>query len=647
MRGLLWLGGVAMLLGMVGMPAEAAPPASKVERVGQPCRAFQVLGGCVVRDPVRRRELFAITNMNEVSGAELLFIDAQRNQGQLFHAPAGAGCWAILPVPDDLLVLGTFYDGHFMVFDLKQRKFIRQVRLAQEEYIWNLAPGGDGRLYGGTYPGGKLGALNVATGAVEDCGAPAAPNLYLRYVSPTPDGRLLCSFGNEKPTTKLYDPTTKRFEEVPATLEGAAMGCVWDGRFLAGSRVFQGRSFTVVTPPFPSPPADKGAWYADVALTTADSLFLRQGNALYRYRKGDRSLKLIVDIDLRGGRCLAANSKGEVLGIRGQDYFLLKPGDKALHLRPIPIDSAPRQTLFLKSDAHGRLWGGPTFGQTLFSLDPRSGHTVNTGAVCDAGGEIYDVAFRDGKVYTASYAGGDITEYDPTRPWDQWNLQNPRPIATVGGAYIRPVGGIVFGADGKLYSGWMAKYGTYGGAVAITDPATRKTELIANPLGEQAVSGLAVDARYAYIGTSLAANGLPNKTGDSPRFGVFDLGTRKPVYTHVFDGASEVHALAYDPLSKRVAMAVSGKLHLFDTDTRTFVPALPANTPPVGSNALCAPGQGTFYYGSGKSVVRVEAGSGTSRILAELPASVTNVTVAPDGAVYASCGADIYRVGKL
>lgn len=616
------------------------------EKVGSPCRAKQVLGGRVVRDPNTGRELFAITNMNEVSGAELILIDTERDTGELIHAPAGAGCWAIIEAPNDRLVLGTFYDGHFMVCDLKQKKFVQHARFPKEEYIWNLAYGGDGRLYGGTYPGGKLGAFDLTTGAVEDCGGPAAPNLYLRYVSPIPDGRLLCSFGTEKPTTRLYDPKTKQFAEVPKTLEGVSMGCVWNGFFVAGSRIYQGENFEPITLPFEAPPADKGGWYADVYMTSADTLFLWQGNALYRCRKGEKKLTPIATIDLRGGRCLAANAKGEVFGIRGQDYFVLRPGDTTLKLRPIPVESGPRQSLFLKCDSDGRLWGGPTFGQTLFSFDTRTRKASNTGAVCDGGGEVYDATFAGGKVYAASYAGGDITEYDPKQPWDQWGLKNPRPVTTVGPDYIRPVGGIVVGPDGKLYSGWMAKYGTYGGLVAITDLKTGTTERIENPLGAQAVSGVAVDADSLYIGTDLGANGLPQKTGESPRFGMLDLKTRKIAFSQEFPGVGQVHGLVLDGKTRRVAFIAGGKLSIFDIQKKALVTDLPSDLPKVGTSALCTSGNGRVYYGSDKSVVEVELQSGKFQRIAELPAKVNTIAVRKDGTLFVTCGADLYQVGK-
>jgi streptogramin lyase len=633
------------LLGLALAAGVRAQEGSRVESLGTPCRAFQVLAGRVVTDRKTGRELLVLTNMNEMSGAELIFIDPATNTGRSYRAPKGAGSWALKEIAGDRLVVGTFYDGQFMIFDLRQMQFVRSVGFPGEEYIWNLAQGGDGRIYGGTYPGGKLGALDPNSYTVEDCGAPAPPNLYLRHVSPTPDGRILCSFGTERPTTRLYDPATKRFEAVPQTLEGVTMGLVWQGRLLAGSSVFEGREFARVSPPFPTPPTEKGDWSVDLQLTTENALFLRQGHALYRYRQGEKTLTRIAELDLRGGWFLASNRKGEVFGVRGQDYFHLKPGDKTLKLRPIPVETAARPTLFLKADAQGRIWGGPSFGQTLFWMDTRTKKTVNTGGVCDAGGEVYDVTFLNGKTYAASYAGGDITEYDPAKPWDQWNRKNPRPIATVGPDYIRPTGGIVTGPDGRLYSGWMAQYGRYGGAVAVTDPATGKTEMIVNPLGEQAVEGVAVDARYLYVGTSLSANGLPAKRGESAQFGMLDLAARQPIFTHAFTGAGSVRALTRDAKTGRVAMAVNGELRLFDPQTRSFVAAA-ERAPRVSSRAIVAPGDGKAYYGSGKAVIAADMQTAETATVAQLPANISTLAAAPDGTLYAACGTEVFRISR-
>jgi len=111
--------------------APASQPA--LENLGQPCRAFNVLAGRDVIDP-SGKEWLVLTNMNEISGCELIFVDFKNNTGQVYHAPAGQGPWALQQAGDRLIV-GTYYDGQFIIFDLKQMKFIRSVGFAGEKYI--------------------------------------------------------------------------------------------------------------------------------------------------------------------------------------------------------------------------------------------------------------------------------------------------------------------------------------------------------------------------------------------------------------------------------------------------------------------------------------------------------------------------------
>lgn len=605
-----------------------------MELLGHPCRARQILAGCVLRDRRDNRERFVLANMNENAGAELLWVDYERDTAEIFRAPAGAGSWALLKVPGDRLVVGTFYDGQFMVFDLRAMKWIATVSAPGESYIWNLALGNDGRVYGGTYGGGKLMALDLETYRVEDCGAPAPPNLYLRHVSAMPDGKILCWFGMERPTTLLFDPKTKEFISPPSPLSEVIVGVAWRGYFLADGRVFQG--LQEIKPPFPVP---ENAWSVEVMLTAPHGLYLRQGNAIYRVV--DR-LEFLFELELRGGWLLASALDSSVWGVRGQDYFRIRPGDTTLNLRPIPGESLPRAPLFLKADPQGKLWGGPTFGQSLFWLDPSTGEAVNTGAVCDSGGEVYDVAFYDGKVYGASYSGGDLFEYDPAQEWDVWSRRNPRPLAHLGSrGYIRPTGGILATDEGRLVSGWMAQYGCYGGAVAVTEVATGTTYLWENPLGEQAVEGVAVEGENAYLGTSLSANGLPLKQGESPRFGVLNWRSGKATIVQEFEGSSSVRACALDAKRRCVVFAVDGLFSVFEVATGRLT--LFSTFPRVGSRNMVVR-EGVAYYGSGSALVAVELETTSCRLLETAPEPITNVAVAPTGRLFVAAGTGIYAL---
>ncbi len=623
------------------LTAAVGANAAKLELLGQPCYAKNVLATALVKDRATDKEWFVLSDMNEATHGELLFVDFENNTGKAYKAPAGSGAWALKEVAGDRLIVGTFYDGVFMVFDLNKMEFTKVVDFPGESYIWNLAVGSDGRVYGGTYSGGKLGALDLNDYSVEDFGNPAPPNLYLRYVWELPDGRILCHFYSQKPMGMIFDPKTKKFEPSPAALPGSTFGATFDGYFVSGRQVFDGKTLEEVKPiPFPTPPADKGIW-SFAPMTNAKTAYMSQGSALYSYTAGDKDLKLVSD--LRGG-IREVSSKGWALGLRGQDYFVIKPGDTEVELKRIPVESSPRKTMFLRVAPDGRLWGGPHFGQTLWWMDPVTKKYENTSTICNAGGEVYDVAFSDDKVYAVSYARGDVVEYDPNQPWDQINNVNPRVIASLGASgYIRPEGGTNLGPDGKIYTGWLAGYGVYGGALSITDPKTGDNKIIENPLGEQAIIGaFPGDDGLVYISTGLVGNGLPKKSGENPRFGIFDTATDQVIFKEEFEGKSNIWVLAYDAKSKRVLITVDGKMTLFDANKRRFMTLVDA--PVRNGRSVAQTADGVVYYPHKDTVVKLDMRTGRTSVVAQAADNIDNVACSADGKFYISSGVDVFSL---
>ncbi len=399
--------------------------------------------------------------MNEISNMQIIFIDFIQNTGQIFNCPGGSGAWAFKEVPGNKLVIGTFYDGQFIVFDLEKKEFITSVNVPGESYIWNLAIGSDGRLYGGTYPGAKLVALDLKNYTVENCGAPVLPNLYLRFVSATPDGRILCSFRTQQTTTKLYDPIKKQFESVPKHLDKIHRGVSWNGYFLSTSKVFEGQSLDVVNEyPFPTPLAEHGTWRVDLDLTTETLLVLRQGKRIYSYTKGDEILTLCSDANLHGGRPLAVNKNRTVLGIRGQNYFVVSSINN-VNFEKIPVQSNPRPIIFIKADPFNRIWFGSAMGNVIYCLDLINNQISE---ITDIGRQVKSVCLLNNKIYAASYPGGDITEYDFNQEWDEWYGSNPKVGSKIGTHlysthrwhYNWSRWSIIFRMDGSVWTVWWS-----------------------------------------------------------------------------------------------------------------------------------------------------------------------------------------------
>lgn len=633
---------IAVLLTVAGLAAAEAT----VESLGQPCRAKNILSGRVIADRTSGKEWLVLCNTNEASNVELLFIDFRNNTGKAYTAPAGQGSWALQELPGDRLAVGTYYDGKFLVFDLKKMEFIKTVKFPGEDYIWRFALGKDGRLYGGTYPHAKLGALNLDTYEVETWPCAVPPNMYLRYVNATPDGRILCTYTTQRPFTMIFDPATDTFTSATAAMSNLSISPIWNGYILDGNRAFDGKTLELLKePPFPAPPAEDGDWTILPNVTTPYVVHIKQKNKIYRFRQGDKELSLVGEVDSRLGGFHGVSLAGELLGVFGQDYFILQPGSREAKLMPIPVESGGRPPHFIRADGQGRLWGGPMFGQTLFWVDLKTGEATNTGIVSNRGGEVYDVAFTDDKVYAVAYVGGETIVYDPRQPWNQWGYKNPRTISNISQEYIRPVGGVHLGPDGKLYSGWMAIYGTYGGALAITDPATEKTEVIKEPLGVQAVSGVDVGPAHVFLGTSLAGNGLPSQPNADPKFGVMDLKTRAIVFEHTFEKPDfgELHVVLYDKATNTVLLAPGKRFLVYDVE-KTKLESVEMKGIPARTGGAVAPGDGTVIYGSEKELVIFDLKTRTVKRTETMPGKVEHLTRDPDGRLYFSAGPTVYRV---
>jgi hypothetical protein len=621
------------------------------EFLGEPCRAANILSSRVVR--AAGKEYLALMNMNEISHAELILIDAKTGEGKVFKAPAGAGCWAMQQIDGDRLAMGTFYDGTFLIFDLKTMSFVKTIRFPGEEYLWEFARGSDGRLYAGTYPKGKLGALDLVNYHVEDFGNPAKPNMYCREVSALPDGRIYCRYGMQSRDLFIFDPKTKQFSRAPSQMEKTTGGVVWNHYFV-GIQVYDGKSAiafdtnlqAVIPPPFPLPSA-QGAWRINASITTAEDLYLMQGQSLYHFRTNRDRLTKELEADLHGGEITGRSSDGTFFGVCGQRYFTIKTGQAQIQLHEYPGKLSPREILFLEADSRDVLWGGPTFAGTLFFMDAKTKQFTNTDRVASHIGEVYDVAFMNGKVYAVAYAGGDIIEYNPAESWDQFNDKNPHTISHLGDrGYIRPVAGIRAGDDHLLYSGWMANYGTYGGAIAVTDPASGKTELIENPLGEQGISGVEADDRYIYAGTSVAGNGLPSKHGASIAFGVINKTTHKVEFTQSFSGGS-VHFFARDRKAGIVAFVTDTTIRLFDPSKMTTKGgpiSTPANLPRCTGGSVVCRGNGHLYFGNGSTIFSLDLETLQFKTAATAPFRIGLIAISTDGAIYSSSGTRLYRV---
>jgi glucose/arabinose dehydrogenase len=93
-----------------------------------------------------------------------------------------------------------------------------------------------------------------------------------------------------------------------------------------------------------------------------------------------------------------------------------------------------------------------------------------------------------------------------------------------------------------------------------------------------------------------------------------------------------------------VVWIIASEPRFFDTETREFH-KFPEGTPKFSCHSY-AFRDGCLYYGSENSTVKLDVRTGKHTKVADAPGKVANVALGPDGTIYFSSGADVYKIGE-
>lgn len=576
--------------------------------IGQPCRNFNILGSVTIIDPIDGREKVILSNFAAGNIGNLIVIDPATGTGETIPLPADDGAWALLNLNNETLLVGTCPRcGYLHRLDLATRTWAEPLRCDSETYIWNLCLGDDGMVYGGTYPGCLLLRYDPQAHQLASVGRMSAnpDNLYSRLVYALP-GQILVECWSATNHLALYDLTTGEIR--PFGPAGAKVKAV-TAEFLC-----------TITP---TASGDELNFYD---LRTLDELpdlaALLPCEPIFPY-SGLRHLH-----ELRDGR---------TFGVRGQEYVIMALDELSPPLHAIPAERPPTRIHTLTVAPDGMVWGSCGFGQTIFSCDPQTGAYWNSNGVCDQGGEVYGMAFANGRLYLSAYSGGDHVVYDPTQPWDQVNNQNPKTLESVGPALIRPEANSVIGPDGHFWTGWMAEYGRYGGGLSRVDTTTGAVTSWLEPVPGQPLIGLAADARYLYFTTGGTGNGLPPKI--EPFHLVVWAPTAGLIWQQRFAAGQKLGRLCV--AGSRVLVVVDETIQIFDSSAMNWLQTIVLAE--ACTTLLGLPTGEALLFGKAGLWRLDPLGAALTRVM-DLPGVVNTAVVAPDGSIYFASGADLYCI---
>jgi hypothetical protein len=165
---------------------------------------------------------------------------------------------------------------------------------------------------------------------------------------------------------------------------------------------------------------------------------------------------------------------------------------------------------------------------------PKTGEYWNSRPIANAGGEPYGIVPYKGKIYFTCYVGGDHVVYDPKQPWNQYEDVNPKNMGSVAPRLIRPESGSVMGPDNRIWTGWCAPYGVYGGGISRWDPETGALDDWTGLVPEQSIGYIAAGKKHIYALSHWMVNGMAYRQDDE--FTLLKLDTEcNIVWSHKFE----------------------------------------------------------------------------------------------------------------
>lgn len=481
-------------------------------------------------------------------------------------APTG---WAMVTAPDQRTVYLGGAQGHVLRYDPRARTLKDLGRATHRaEVVFSLAMAPDGRVWGGSYPGGELWALDPRADKFTSIEPLREDREYARSLA-IQGSTLYVGTGSVNPsvvTIDLQDPSAREEIALPGT---PASGFVTElriyGRLLAAKLPDGTRGVYDLQRRTWDTPVSKDATGRQLTQSPSEAA---PGQPFYYFSNGllwrvhpdrpDASAKVPVAtttippgrdrfvvratiggtlsdwlVSYDGSQELVAIDVGALPdGVEGKD--LPEARLVPIHLR---LDPRPLRIKSLGAGSDGVLWAGGFGGASLSSLDtrepipsltPRLGG-ADSGQALLGFGEVEGLAASGPHEFFGTYTGARIFRFDTRRPWVDG--QNPALVAHLGPSYAqdRPLGWA--SSSGRTYFGTVPRYGRRGGVLGWFVGDSTEPTVVPSPVKDQSIVGLAASGSVVY-GTTSRWGGLGAKpvAADAAVF-AYDTRTGRTLWT--------------------------------------------------------------------------------------------------------------------
>jgi outer membrane protein assembly factor BamB len=483
----------------------------ELEFLGQPVKSLPYLT-LTIAEPDKGIESDILINSFNPKGVYFARYNHMTDKTYLHHLKKSQVLWGLANFDNETVYMGGCTKSQLYKYNVKTDK-VEEIFSSEppgpnsfgyvmgENYVWSLAKGVDGKLYGTTYPGGKLFAFNPKTRIMEDFGMMAEGETYARIVCADFPDKLYVGVGTHARLIE-FDPVTKTKRQIlPKEYQNQSF--VYNLNRL-------GKYLVAILSPDPIIlifDTETRQVVKKFDLSETDPLIFLQRTIVRndKYYFGTSPYDRLYSIDLNLNLKMEYENAGAPIGLAQNRYIFCFSVMKKFTI--IDLQEKKVVKTFIKSvqgesgvslfslidGSDGKLYGSGFINQHLFSFDKTNKKAVDFGVSANFQGQVNSMVLFKDKIYSGHYITAQISEFDPASKWNPGmkDDNNPRIVASIKNDQDKPLE-MATDHEKYIYVASSATYGKNGGCLSVFEPETRAITVYRNVIKNQSVKTVSV-----------------------------------------------------------------------------------------------------------------------------------------------------------